>query len=248
MSPRKFDQKELKSLDAHIATQRLLSAKAKEAAALLKSRDYDNYTALQNEMRSIRDKFRSKQAKYNGMTLSEILILSNEIMSYLTSSEFTGPDCQYGISSLAASEQYELLKSIVEWYLLPQACVGQVISLKSAYLIIESILRNISNAHSVFFDLVERLLRKRSQSHKKIFSTLEPFIKEMHVPDILREILSRLDVSTDIQDNSIDSTDKIRQIIQMPKVYEKESVWVIVGTLQIVSKRLQKASKDVKKS
>lgn len=247
LTPKKVDKKELKSVEEHVATQRLLSAKAKEAASLLRSRDYGGYKAHQTEMKQLKTKFRSKLVKFNNMTLSETIILSDEIMSNLASSEFNGPDSKYGISTLPESEQYELLKSIVEWYLLPISNVGKVISLKSANSIIESVLKSILNAHSVFFDLLERLLRKRNQAHKKIFKTLEPFIKEIHISGILNEILNRLGLSNDIQEKSVDSTDKIREAIQESKTYDKESMWVIVGTLQIIYKRLQKVSIEERK-
>ena len=70
----------------------------------------------------------------------------------------------------------------------------------------------------------------------------------MHVPDILNEILNRLKVSDEIQERSVESPDKIKESIKESKVYEKESTWVIVGTLQIIWKRFQKISKEEKKS
>jgi len=109
------------------------------------------------------------------------------------------------------------------------------------------ILRNISNANSIFYDLIERLLKKRTQTHKKIFETLESFIKEMSVPDILNELLKRLNMSTDINEQSIDSPSKLNSLIIEGELKDKESMWVIVGTLQIVLKRLQKISKEDKK-
>jgi len=66
---------------------------------------------------------------------------------------------------------------------------------------------------------------------------------EMQVPDILSEILSRLNVSREIQEKSVDSPDKIREAIQDSKQYEKESMWVVVGILQIVHKNSIKYQK-----
>jgi len=91
LTPKKV-KKELKSVEEHVATQRLLSAKAKEAASLLRSRDYDGYKALQTEMKQLKTKARSKLAKFNNMTLSETIILSDKIMNYLASSEFNEHD------------------------------------------------------------------------------------------------------------------------------------------------------------
>ena len=107
------------------------------------------------------------------MTLSETLILSDKIMNYLASIEFNRPDSKYDIITLSESDQYKLLKRIFEWYIFPMSDVSKVINLKSINAIIDFILKNILNAHNVFFEFIERLLLKQNQTHKKIFKTLE---------------------------------------------------------------------------
>lgn len=169
-------------------------------------------------------------------------------MNYLSLDELNQAGIEYGITSLAEKEQYELLKNIVEWYLLPKEKVDKVINLKSANKITKIILRNISNANSIFFDLIERLLKKKTQTHKKIFETLEDFIKEMSVPEILNELLHRLNVSSEIIDQSIDSSNKLNELVHIKDVKSKENMWVIVGTLQIIMKRISKISGDEKKT
>lgn len=189
---------------------------------------------------------RKNKAKFNNMTLSEILILSAEIMNYLSMEAFD-QNCPFGINSLPEKEQYELLKNIVEWYLLPQEKVGKVINLKSAQKISKVILRKISNANSIFFDLIDRLLAKRTQTHKKIFSTLEEFIKEMSVSEILDELLNRLQLQKGVTEQEIDSVEKLHNLIYIKETKEKNQMWVIVGTLQIIMKRIGKISQDERK-
>jgi hypothetical protein len=190
---------------------------------------------------------RKNKAKYNNLTLSEILILSAEIMNYLSMEAFD-MNCPFGISSLPEKEQYELLKNIVEWYLLPQEKVGKVINLKSAQKISKVILRNISNANSIFFELIDRLLTKKTQTHKKIFSTLEEFIKEMSVSEILDELLNRLELQKEITEQEIDSVEKLHKLIFFKQTKEKQQMWVIVGTLQIIMKRIGKISQEERKT
>lgn len=245
---KKFLKKDLKSLPEQEATSKLLSAKRKEQFELIKQRDYAKAKELSSEIKQIKTKSRNKVPKHNNMTLSETLILSSEIMNYLSSDDFTSKDCEYGLNSLPENESYDLLKNILEWYLLPQEKVSKVINLKPAHKISKIILKNISNANSIFFDLIERLLQKKTQTHKKIFETLEPFIKEMSVPEILKELLSRLNIATEAQDQNIDSPEAITKLIKHKEAKAKESMWIAVGTLQIIRKRLQKISKEDKKN
>lgn len=132
---------------------------------------------------------------------------------------------------------------MVEWYLLPKDDVSKVIKLKPVYRIIKVVLRSISNANSIFFDMVEKLLSKKNQTHKKIFKTLESFIKEMSVIDILSELLNRLGVTKKINMDTIDSPKKINDIISKNvDIISRDKMWVIVGTLQLIESKLNKIS------
>jgi len=89
LSPKKFTKKDLKTLSEHEAAAKLLAAKQKEQVELIKSRDYAKAHELTKEIRTLKTKSRSKQASFNNLTLSETLVLSSEIMNYLSSSEFS---------------------------------------------------------------------------------------------------------------------------------------------------------------
>jgi hypothetical protein len=185
------------------------STKRQEQWNYARNRDYDKAYEIEKEITEFKKNSRKKLHKFNNMTLSETLVLSTEIMEYLSSDLFTKENCDYGISSFSQEEQYELLKNIVEWYLLPKDKVNKVIAMNSynksqdntfesksnpALKIITMIISNIKDASRIFFDLIKRLLNKKNQSHRKIFATLEPFIEEMSVPNILKELLNRLEI------------------------------------------------------
>lgn len=245
---KKLTKKDMKSLKEPEASVKIIEMKRNSQLELIKSREYQKAEDLEKEIRQVKTKARAKLLKYNNMTLCEVLTLSNEIMNYLAMDEFDQKNCDFGISSLPEKDQYELLKNIVEWYLLPQDKVGSVISLKSAQKISKTILKNISNANSIFFDLIDRLLSKKTQTHKKIFETLEEFIEEMSVLEILDELLSRLDLTNDITEQQLESPSKIDKIIHFKQVKSKHDMWVVVGTLQIIVKRLAKVSQEEKKT
>jgi hypothetical protein len=106
------------------------------------------------------------------------------------------------------------------------------------------ILQKLPNPNGIFFDLIERLITCKSQSHKKIFKTVEGFIKDMKVTEILQELLKRLEISQEIHEYSLDTSEKLTQLCQPSKKVDKAKLWIIVGTLQIISKRLQRVEKQ----
>ena len=163
--PRKFTKKELKNLPEDEGLKRLLESKQKEQVTMVKDKKYDAAREIAKEIKQIKNKSRDKQIKHNNMTVSEILVLSADIMNYICPDKSSeGKEFEGGITSLSEKEQYELLKNLVEYYLLPKDDVEKVISLQPVHRIIEVILNNISNANSIFFDMVQRLLVKRSES------------------------------------------------------------------------------------
>ena len=241
-----FQKKELKALKEPEYSQKLVSEKRKEQLETIKVRDYSKANELTAVIKSIKMKAREKRTKFNNMALSEVLILSSEIMNYLASDELNKEGVDFGIAHLSEKEQYDLLKNIVEWFLLPQEKVGKVISLKSAHKISKKILQKIKNASSIFFDLIERLIEKKMQNHKLIFSTLSEFIKELSVTDVVVELLRRLGISTELEETDIDSHEKLNEICKSGEVTNKNKMWIIVGTLQIIAKKLPKIERDQK--
>ncbi|CAI2384890.1 unnamed protein product [Moneuplotes crassus] len=241
---RVFTKKILKTLEEPELSQKSLLEKRKEQIKLIQTKEYEKAKALTSDIKNIKTKARNKQAKFNNMTLPEVLILSSEVMNYLASDEMNKDGSDFGIEHLSEQEQYELLKNILEWFLLPKEKVSKVISLKSAQKISSIILRKLKNANSIFFDLIEKLVKRKSQNHKRIFSTVEVFIKDMKVTEILNELLRRLGIATKINESNIDSSEKLKALCKATPRMGKDKMWIIVGTLQIISKRLQKIGKD----
>ena len=65
-------------------------------------------------------------------------------------------------------------------------------------------------------------------------------IKGISVTDIFDELLTRVGLSREINETNIDSHEKLNELCKKTKIVEKNKMWIIVGTLQIISKRLNK--------
>lgn len=244
--PKKFTKKELKAAGDQEGSRKLILTKRNEQIEFIKNREYEKAHELTNEIIQIKTKSRSKLTKYNNMTLSEVLMFSSDILNSLCPDDGYSKDNNF-VASMSNDMQYELLKNIVEWYLLPKDEVSKVISLKPAHKVIKAVLKNIPNANSVFFDMVEKLLKKKNQTHKKIFETLESFISEMSVVEIIDELLKRLGLNNQVTEKAIDSPKVLTEIIsQIDQKTSKETMWIIVGTLQLINKKIDKVPKEQK--